>query len=163
MHHLRFSKYDIKYRNELGHYLRDDWTSISDVGKVCEGELLTMEEYERVEKNYLDALLDIIQTIGISRFQIYSSGVWDLDTSQIDFPLSEGTIINIEQCLLLSQQTLREKVWHIIKSPKLNIYFGHDYYIYISFDGDLDTVKAIIKKYDLFWEMQEKDFLDNED
>ena len=50
MHHLRFSKYDIKYRNELGHYLRDDWTSISDVGKVCEDELLTMEEYEKLPR-----------------------------------------------------------------------------------------------------------------
>ena len=60
MNHLCISKYDIKYRNELGVYLRDDWTSFFDIGKVWEGELLTREEYERVEKNYLDALLDII-------------------------------------------------------------------------------------------------------
>lgn len=46
---IRFSKYDIKYRNVLGHYLRDDWTSIWDVGKVCEGVLVTLEEYERAE------------------------------------------------------------------------------------------------------------------
>ena len=51
MNHLCISKYDIKYRNELGVYLRDDWTSFFDIGKVWEGELLTREEYERVEKN----------------------------------------------------------------------------------------------------------------
>ena len=86
MHHLRFSKYDIKYRNELGHYLRDDWTSISDVGKVCEDELLTMEEYERVERNYLDALLDIIQTIGISHITIAHIDWNDFTQNDFDFP-----------------------------------------------------------------------------
>ena len=86
MHHLRFSKYDIKYRNELGHYLRDDWTSISDVGKVCEDELLTMEEYERVERNYLDALLDIIQTIGISHITIAHIDWHDFTQNDFDIP-----------------------------------------------------------------------------
>lgn len=163
MHYLRFSKYDIKYRNELGHYLRDDWTSISDVGKVCEDELLTMEEYERVEKNYLNTLHDIAQTVGATQFQINGIEMWDFDTDQLDFPLINGTSINLNQCLTLSQKILRNEIWCKIESEKLNIYFGHEYYIYISFDGDLDTVKAIIKKYDLFWEIQERGYFDGRD
>lgn len=162
MNHLCISKYDIKYRNELGVYLRDDWTSISDVGKVCEGELVTMEEYERVEKNYLDALWDIIQTIGVSHFQIEGLRPW-VDKDLLDFPLVNGTIINREQCIALAKQILREKIWGHMTSEKLSIYFSYDYYVHISFEGDLDAVKAIIKKYNLFWETEDRGWFDEEE
>ena len=163
MNHLCISKYDIKYRNELGVYLRDDWTSFFDIGKVWEGELLTREEYERVEKNYLDALRDIAQFVVSNAFEINSIEMWDYDTSHLGFPFVNGSIINLEQCLTLAKDIIREKVWCKIESEKLNIYCEYDYYIYISFEGDLDTVKAIIKKYDLFWEMQDRKWFEKDE
>lgn len=163
MQHLRFSKYDIKYRDENGYYLRDDWTSISHIGDIKEGELLTREEYERVEKNYLNTLHDIAQTVGVTHFHINGIELNGFDTDQLDFPLINGTSINLNQCLTLSQKILRNEIWCKIESEKLNIYFGYEYYIYISFEGDLDTVKAIIKKYDLFWEIQERGYFDGRD
>jgi len=55
MWQFRITKYDPSKRNEMGHYMdRDEWTEYSDVGKS-----VSLSEYERIEKLYIDAALKL--------------------------------------------------------------------------------------------------------
>lgn len=116
---IRFSKYDIKYRNELGHYLRDDWTSIWDVGKVCEGVLVTLEEYERVESQYLKTLEEVAKLLDVDSFQIAQLDKYDTDWTYLGFPVEVGATVTIEQFLILSRLALREEIWVSFEHPDL--------------------------------------------
>ncbi|MGX7775705.1 hypothetical protein ACVV62_00775 [Streptococcus pluranimalium] len=156
---LRFSKYDIKYRNELGHYLRDDWTSIGDIGKVREGVLVTLEEYERIENAYINVLREVALTLSITTFEISYLDSLDFDTSTYDFKIEVGASLTLDQALILSRHTLRDEMWCKLVNPRLQFHFGYDDYAYLYFDGDKERVKAIIKKHRLFWEDRESPYL----
>ena len=67
MHQFRVTKYDPAYRNELGHYRRDEWTSFSDVGCEANGSVVTLGEYERVELAYIDSALAFMREAGVRR------------------------------------------------------------------------------------------------
>jgi hypothetical protein len=45
----RVTKYKPDFRDERGAYLRDEWTSLSEVGKSFGGVKLTFEEYRKIE------------------------------------------------------------------------------------------------------------------
>ena len=48
---FRISKYNRVFGQE--YFLDDDWTSISDIGKVFKGRVLTYSAYEHLENQYL--------------------------------------------------------------------------------------------------------------
>ncbi len=50
---IPITKYNPIYRNELGHYLKDEWTSISDIGTIYNGIEFTFDEYVKVENLYV--------------------------------------------------------------------------------------------------------------
>ncbi len=51
----RITRYDPARRDEKGAFPADDWTSVSDVGSAFSGTVLTLEEYQRVERLYVEA------------------------------------------------------------------------------------------------------------
>ncbi|MGT2832889.1 hypothetical protein [Streptococcus halotolerans] len=157
---LSFSKYDIKYRNELGHYLRDDWTSIWDVGKVCEGVLVTLEEYERVESQYLKTLEEIVKLLDIDSFRIRDVDYYDNEFSDLGFPVKVGATVTIEQFLILAKLILREELWVSFEHPDIWVNFVDDYYVFLGFNRNLDGVKRIVKANHLFWEKEKTVFFD---
>ena len=65
MFEYRVTKYDPAFRNAQGAYSGDDWTSISDIGKTFAGEILTRDEYQRVEDAYITVALAFIREAGI--------------------------------------------------------------------------------------------------
>lgn len=52
MKEYRISKYDPQFRVN-GSYQKNEWTSISDIGKVFDDGVLTLAEYLRVENEYI--------------------------------------------------------------------------------------------------------------
>src|SRR5262249_56008880 len=44
---FRVTKYDPRFRDSRGAYMREDWIAMSDIGKSFEGVTLTASEYER--------------------------------------------------------------------------------------------------------------------
>ena len=164
MQRLRVSKYNKSYRNELGHYLRDDWTSIGDVGRVCEGELVTMEEYERVENNYLKTLREVADLFAVSDFEVRSLEIYpSFGIKNLGFPLMNDMTIPVDNFLELAKRTLREELWAEFISSDLEVYFGYDYYMYLVFNQQMDKVKAIIEQNNLFWEENTYGYFDEQD
>ena len=53
------SKYDPAFRNG-GVFKKADWTSHADIGKAFEGHMLTLEDYLRVEKRYIQFIFDVV-------------------------------------------------------------------------------------------------------
>lgn len=76
MNHYRISKYNPQFRTE-GKYLLDEWTSISDVGKIISNHEFTMKEYERVEKNYINFVTRILHLCGIKQLRIHQLENYD--------------------------------------------------------------------------------------
>lgn len=66
----RVSKYNPKHRNEFGHYLKNDWTSFSDIGKVFNGEKLTYYDYFRVESNYVKVVASFMEFLKLKKLKV---------------------------------------------------------------------------------------------
>ena len=49
----RITKYNPKFRNNIGHYLRDEWIDYSEIGKFFMDEEFTYEEYIKKEKFWM--------------------------------------------------------------------------------------------------------------
>jgi hypothetical protein len=49
MYNWRITKYNPAYRDNAGCYLKDEWTSISDIGNIYDREVITYETSKKVE------------------------------------------------------------------------------------------------------------------
>jgi len=127
MHYkYRITKYDPKNRNENGAYLLDDWTAISDIGKVFSGKCLTKKEYENVENNYLFAIESFLTEASIEHLTINSLE----QGSEFDFV--NGQTVNLKETLEIAKLSLREEIWCKLSiNQNMYIHFGYDYYMYI--------------------------------
>ncbi|WP_186320415.1 hypothetical protein [Fictibacillus phosphorivorans] len=56
MHKYRITKYNPLFRDAEGSFTRDDWTSISDIGKMFDNQELTIEMYKKTEDSYIKAV-----------------------------------------------------------------------------------------------------------
>ncbi|QSX06726.1 hypothetical protein JYG23_04550 [Sedimentibacter sp. zth1] len=53
----RITKYNPQYRDSYGAYLKDEWTSLSDVGKQYDGKVFTKDEYLEYERLYIESII----------------------------------------------------------------------------------------------------------
>jgi hypothetical protein len=124
----RLTKYDPKNRNELGHYLVDEWTSVSDVGKSFNGSVLTQHQYEAAENAYLLAIRQFAQESGVSAFRIQKLEMFG---DQFDYRL--GQELSVDDSIQIARLALREELWCQLHSPRrAYIHFGYDYYVYLA-------------------------------
>ena len=141
MNTWRVTKYNPAFRDERGVYLRDEWTSISDVGRSFDGVELTFDEYCKVEDAYVSTILSFIseasldaltvtdlETYGVSEARAEDLRGIDCDPNAVRqrMLLSGGSIGDV--CRLV----LREVLWCKLESEGgFYIHFGYDYYMYI--------------------------------
>lgn len=144
--------YSWKITKYAPNYSFDDWISISDVGKVCSGKLLTMEEYLRVEDSYLNAISLIAKCNEISMFE-----VTDLEVDvrgKLGLIYRNGQTLDLQSSLVLARHILREELWCRLQNPKMFVHFGYDYYMYIGSEKPADTELELIRKLGLYIEEQ---------
>ena len=60
MTEYRITKYNPANRIN-GAYMSDEWTSISDIGKVFNGIILSQDTYLKTEKAYIDCCIELIE------------------------------------------------------------------------------------------------------
>ncbi|MFP7723608.1 hypothetical protein [Lysobacter sp. A3-1-A15] len=127
MFEFRVTKYDPKFRSVEGSYARDDWTSVSDVGKSFEGKVLAREEYDRTENAYLAAAEAFLVEAGVQT--VFVRGLEDPDGC---FPqYREGAALPPQQIAPLLSLLLREQLWCRLEAPDAFVHIGHDYYMYV--------------------------------
>lgn len=159
-------KYFVKNR-----YVRDEWTSISDIGKSFSGIVLSEQEYIRIEQSYLLALLDIIAKLGVAGATLNYLEIWEEDFSYLkDTSISESlqnetrslhhnatklrknSCLSISDIIDLTKLGLRELAYFEISNKDLHfgVEVGYDFYMYVYSDLDILTLNEISRRHGLF-------------
>ena len=141
----RITKYNPANRIN-GAYMTDEWTSISDIGKVFDGTILSQDTYLKTEKAYIDCCIELIEKAKISIFSIKQAEYY---TENVRFPSSISNTHEIRQVITAC---LREQCWLKLVAKDFFIHFGYDYYVYVGSVLSKETVAETATKFGLFCE-----------
>ncbi|MHB9782621.1 hypothetical protein ACXM1Q_007775 [Streptococcus sp. 10F2] len=161
---FKIHKYDKSSKKYYG-----DWTVVSDIGDYFHGQELTLEEYLKTETHYTQVVLKLLDHLHIDRLQVrYLSRLFSLHwNQQHTFFNQELSLLyqKLEQGIELNQQeiedtirlNLRGAVNCLLYHPKIEIFMGYDYYMYVKLDQNfpLDIISNIIKSEKLYLEALE--------
>lgn len=145
MEKYRITKYNPEFRNEKGHYLYDHWTETLDVGKVLEGELVTKEEYLRVEKDYINAVLGILKDCNQEYLRLINfhkdsfrhsleinAKEWFHESEFEELDLYEDKKVSLEEIPSIVKLNLRSYFFTSLEiAGKFYFQFGYDFYMYV--------------------------------
>jgi hypothetical protein len=136
----RITKYNPAHRNSSGAYLKDEWTSYSDIGKTFNQKIFTYEDYLKTETAYINAINHFMQcsdlpSLIISDLEKHKN----IDKALLHLPdmvtlfnsIQNGKMLTIEEVQSVSQLVLREYLWCKLTSNNMYVHFGYDYYMYI--------------------------------
>ncbi len=141
MHCYRITKYNPEFRDHNGAYKKEDWTAISDIGMTFENKALSPTDYLSTEEAYIEAISFFMDESEASTLEVvllskhtppkkndvwYSSSL--LKTYQL---ISDNNFYDKHTILNISRLALREYIWCKLKSDKMFVHFGYDYYMYI--------------------------------
>lgn len=140
----------------------DEWTAMSDVGKVYNGKIFELKEYLRVENLYLHAIQLIARHNGVSFFEISSLELLRRpDTPLLD--VVDHSSVDLESALVIAQKVLREELWCKLLHPKMIVHFGYDYYMYIGSAKSSTLELEKIRDMGLFIEEKKSPYFSDED
>ena len=141
MYAYRVTKYDPALRNARGAFLRDDWTAMSDIGKIVGGHRIRPEDYLGVEDAYVDSAMGMLTSAGVkalkmSDLTIMPIGKWhgaiDDCVAQFCSGLREGLVVSGGDLELVVRGCLRNFVWcRLWGELGSYVHFGDDYYMYV--------------------------------
>ncbi|WP_326826804.1 hypothetical protein [Streptosporangium sp. NBC_01756] len=144
---FRVTKYDPRLRNESGAFIGDDWTCISEIGQVFDGQVLTRERYEQVEAAYLKAVELFAQESGITELAVRTPlfgrdfapgpllpGYGPTTSGLLSEEFYDGRQVSLPEGLELVRAMLREDgVWCRLEAEgRFSAEVGWDYYLYVN-------------------------------
>ncbi|WP_334157515.1 hypothetical protein [Oryzomicrobium sp.] len=126
----RVTKYDPSFRDANGAFLRDDWTSYSDIGRIYNGALLSESQYLTVENAYLLSIEEFLREARIETLQL--RGLEHNARHTLPQFIQPQALLSASQCVEFARIALREIVWGMLVAPgQAYVHFGYDYYMYI--------------------------------
>lgn len=145
MTEYRITKYNPSNRVD-GVYIEDEWTSISDIGKVFGGTKLSQDVYLQTEQAYIDCCIELIKKAQVSKLSTEQAEYY---TENIHFP---SIISNTQDIRQVITACLREQCWLKLVAKDFFIHFGYDYYMYIGSVLPSNRVTEIATRYGLYCE-----------
>ena len=136
----------------------DEWTSISDIGKVYNGKQLCIEDYKKTENAYVYTVLKIAKCMEIKKFRIKNVFRWkDLVKEVLEnqelrklYPdsmlqtyemIENDSIIDLETLSDLVRLELREDIGGLLYVPyRLKVFIGYDYMMGIHSSMSLENI-----------------------
>ncbi len=158
----RITKFNPAKRNPKGYYSDDsEWTSISDIGNEKYGSP-SWEEYEKTEAAYVNAILLILDELGMCSLTVKSLEHYNSEEDFLNFE-RDGRLRNIDfdfgkdlsvlrndreltldKIAKLTKLILRETIWFLMVSDRIEIKFGYDYYMYATCERiSAETIERI--------------------
>lgn len=126
----RITKYDPSFRDANGAYLRDDWTSYSDIGRIYNGAQLSESEYLAIESAYLLSVEEFLREAGIESLQL--RGLENNRHRALPQFIQPLAMLSVPQCVEFARIALREVAWGMLAAPgRAYVHFGYDYYMYL--------------------------------
>ena len=147
MMNYSITKYNPKYRDDNGCYNKEEWTSISDIGKEYDGKVFTLGEYIDVENVYIHSILQILEyfkldSLFVMELEKYSkvlnisetnkkNSLYTPDIFEVFNKVEEGSELDNKMIENIIKLILRENLWCGLYSRKIHfiIKFGYDYYM----------------------------------
>jgi len=165
--YISITKYNPIYRNDLGHFKNDEWTSYSDIGIIYNGTLFLKDEYEKVESLYIMAVFLILNFFNSKSIKIthmlklstkkdfIKNG--DLHLYKFFKEIANGEKIQDTQTIMsLIKLRLREYIVEleltVDNKSRSEIIFGFDYYMYLKTNKDVSLLSQKIIEIGLFCE-----------
>ncbi len=157
-----------KYRPELytkGDYIKNEWTSVLDIGKSFDDGVLTFTEYLRIEQCYINTAIELALKSGCSYLIIdYLEGephdiILEIKKNPINRNLidaakniRQGLRKQISHCADYLRLCLRECCYVRFSNHAHNFYvdFGYDFYMHVHTELPKLQVENIIKTNNLF-------------
>lgn len=147
---VRATKYDPAKRDARGIFRDNEWTSISDIGKAFDGQVLTAEDYLATEDAYVAAVIQLLVATRLSQLSIEllenkmgpdaKRSLQQIDTSELREQLgaiATGDELDRERIELIARLSLREALWCKLKGDQgTYVHFGWDYYMYLGTDRE---------------------------
>lgn len=175
MFSYRITKYNPAFRNSLGWYEKNDWTSIADIGKTFDGKELTFEDYKRIEDAYIQSIMLFMDFLKINSLTVSNlekhrkRPLPDIYRSKTMLEIFKKIAVEQEltknQIADVARLVLRETLWCKFESKnQMFVHFGYDYYMYIGSKVMLsNSVKKEIEKSGLFVEEFESPYLEDQE
>ena len=142
---FRISKYYKDPYTDLP--LFEQWTSISDIGKIINNKLVTYNDYEQVEMQYLQLIKDIYIAMNSPKMTIIAL---EDPHCACQYP-NNYVLCDLAQIIKVARDCLREKYWCILQATDLFFHFGYDYYLYIGSPIDPLRMSKMVKHSGLFF------------
>lgn len=152
MYHWRVTKYNLKYRDENGAYLRDEWTIFREVGKIFDGKKVTISDYLVVEDNYIEAILSFMDCLHIGELKLTSlnkanrpieNEIYSQEMIDVYGRIKNRYIASRSEVAIIACLILRHNIWCRLKSDDMYVHFGWDYYMYIGTKNECKRARAI--------------------
>jgi hypothetical protein len=166
----RITKYNPEYRDSRGAYLRDEWTSYSDIDKNFQDTTLDYQTYLKTESAYINAIIVFMKCLHLDKLCINKRDSYRSDSTTVYiskyFPdttvLRDGKCFDKVAVANISRLILREQLWCKLEADSMYVHFGWDYYMYIGSNKKCSRAVTAIQKTGLFVEMFESPY-DEED
>ena len=163
MYSWRITKYDPLKRDADGSYLDlEEWTCFSEVGTK-----VSMEEYQKQEEKYLNAITTFMAEMGLNRVYVMALEQWsdevrNQNAKEFLSKIWIGKAVTVQEVRELAKLTLRNAIWCKLGYKKqFFIQFGYDYYMYIGANEECAKAKEIVKETGLFIEDFKSPYLSN--
>jgi hypothetical protein len=160
----RVCKYDPAFRDTTGAYQRDEWTSVSDIGRSFGGVTLDASTYLATETAYVRAMRAFMADAGVTALRVAAlEPPPDLD------PLVEYGLPDAEELARLARDirdgmelsgaaldqacrlNLREVLWcRLEHQGRFVVKTGYDYYLHIGTTANTERAIADVHELGLY-------------
>lgn len=142
---------------------------VSDIRESFGGQVLTLEEYRKVENAYVLSALRFLKEAGLVSLKVTSLEKQNLPRVQrwllADIPIDpslveEGMSASGEELANICRLVLREAIWCRLESePGFYIHFGWDYYMYVGSPVPSEESVLYGREQGLFIEVMQSPYL----
>ncbi|TXE27346.1 hypothetical protein FOT62_22515 [Serratia marcescens] len=108
----------------------DEWTSFFDIGQK-----VSKSEYEMVEKEYVDFVIN-----ACNLFSAVGLCIKELEVNVDFFKYKNNDVVRGGDLEEVIRSILREDVWCKLVSDSFEFHFGYDFYMYFIFDAKNDDL-----------------------
>ena len=149
------------YKNRV--YTKNEWISVSDIGRSFDGVVLTKEEYLRIESAYVDTVKELLEVSGVKFLTIVNPDTFYLRREkafnkenkaiyQIVSSLKEGQRITASKIDTVLKACLRELFWCALvnETKKVQVDVGYDYYLHFYSRLPEETISEIARNHGLY-------------
>ena len=166
-------KYKPELYNEKGHYTTNEWVGMDDVGHICDGHLVTIDEYLETEQKYVDAVIKVMELTNCKYLTVSYLGdtIWDTKYSIRQMQSKKNRFLQYDRVLYddfmelvrgkkiypkdidkVVRLNLREYTYTALTNlkNKLEIHFGGEFYMYFNTKMSIDILREEIHKIGLY-------------